>query len=380
VIIVGAGIGGLTTHLVCRRAGFEVAHFERQPHLGTYDAGLVLWPNVVKILRRLCLGDPVSDIGQPIEHMATHTHLGTPVAQMPLRDLERKRGAPAYAVSRSELHAVLAAAVGRENVHLGAWCTRVEADSSAATAHFADGRKATGDVLVGADGNHSLIRSAVVKDRALRYTGMANWGGILPNDGLLAESTGSEFIGDGKHCGLLALTENRLYVTFTGAVENGSPLPRGAWCRKLRDLFAGWPAPIPTLLKKLEYAELRYLAIHDLPSMIDRSRGRLTLLGDAAVATATTFGQGACQAMEDAILLARFLNSTTLGVAESLARYDAKRHARADQTSARSHVKPKAMQVAGACVDQSFYHAFEALSAVESMKAQPQPVGIGLAG
>src|SRR5262249_45358895 len=161
IIMVGAGIGGLTAHLVCKRAGFAVEHYERQPKLGPAGAGIVLWPNGVKILLALGLGERLGQIGQRLERVVTRTSRGAPLTEMPVGELERKLGAPVYPVSRTDLQSLLVDAVGSENLRLDARCVGVEQDASGATAQFDDGRTATGDVVVGADGIHSVIRRVV---------------------------------------------------------------------------------------------------------------------------------------------------------------------------------------------------------------------------
>jgi FAD-dependent urate hydroxylase len=377
VIVIGAGIGGLTTHLVCKRAGFEVEHYERQPQLGPAGAGIVLWPNGVKILLALGLGEPLRRIGHDLERVVTRTHQGAPLTEMPVGELERRLGAPVYPVSRTDLQALLVDAVGPANLRLGAKCVRVEQDGAGATAHFEDGRKATGDVVVGADGIHSVIRRAVVGEVAPRYSGMVNWVGIIANDGLQPEHTGYEFLGEGRRCGLLPLAGNRVYYGFAGALEKGTPAPEGGRRRQLRELFGGWPAPIPAVLERFEEAELKYLEIHDLPPLPRWSQGRLTLLGDAAHATAPTLGQGGCQAMEDAILLARCLGSTTLGVADGLARYEAKRKERAEMIVAHSRKKVEAVHAADPDVYGELYAAIKSSSVAETMKAQEELLEAG---
>src|SRR5215831_12743373 len=126
IIIVGAGIGGLTAHLVCKRAGFDVEHYERQPELGPAGAGIVLWPNGVKILLALGLGERLGHIGLRLERVVTRTNQGELLTEMPVGDLERKLGAPVYPVSRTDLQTLLVDAVGSANLHLGAKCVRVE--------------------------------------------------------------------------------------------------------------------------------------------------------------------------------------------------------------------------------------------------------------
>src|SRR5262249_60832953 len=99
VIIVGAGIAGLVAHHVCKRAGFEVEHYERQTHLGPAGAGIVLWPNGAKILVALGLGEQLRRIGHGLERVVTRTNQGAPLSEMPVGELERKLGAPVYPVS-----------------------------------------------------------------------------------------------------------------------------------------------------------------------------------------------------------------------------------------------------------------------------------------
>ena len=372
IIVVGAGIGGLTAHLVCKRAGFEVEHYERQPRLGPAGAGIVLWPNGIKIMLALGLGARLRQIGHSLERVVTRTHQGEPLSEMPVGELERKLGAPVYPVSRTDLQALLVDAVGPGNLRLGAQCVRVDQNTSGATAFFADGRSATGEVVVGADGIHSVVRRAVVGEVAPRYSGMANWVGVTANDGLQPEHKGYEFLGEGKRCGLLPLARNRIYFGFACAVEKGVPEPAGGRRGQLQELFGGWPDPIPAVLERFDEAELKYLEIHDLPPLKRWSQGRLTLLGDAAHATAPTLGQGGCQAMEDAILLARRLGSTTLGVPDGLARYEVKRRSRAELIVARSREKVEAMHASDPGVYQELYAAIRASSVADTMRAQEE--------
>jgi FAD-dependent urate hydroxylase len=372
IIIIGAGIGGLTAHLVGKRAGFEVEHYERQPELGPAGAGIVLWPNGVKILLALGLGDRLRHIGHALERVATWTNKGEPLTEMPVGELESKLGAPVYPVSRTDLQSLLLDAVGPGALHLGAKCVRVEQSTADATAYFEDGHTATGDVVIGADGIHSAVRRAVAGEVQPRFTGMVNWVGLLANDGLQPEHIGSEFLGEGKRCGLLPIAGNRVYFGFASALDKGVPAPAAGRRGQLQGLFGGWPAPIPAVIERFDETDLKFLEIHDLPPLPRWSQGRLTLLGDAAHATAPTLGQGGCQAMEDAIWLARCLGATTLGVADGLARYESKRRERAEVIVARSRKKVEAMHTAGPRVYQELYAAIQASSVAETMKAQEE--------
>jgi FAD-dependent urate hydroxylase len=370
IIIVGAGIGGLTAHLVCKRAGFGVEHYERQPQLGPAGAGIVLWPNGVKILLALGLGDGLRHIGHTLQRVVTRTNKGELLSEIPVGELEYRLGAPIYPVSRTDLQGVLVDAVGPGALRLGARCVRVETTPANATAYFEDGRTATGDVVLGADGIHSVVRKAVAGEVAPRFTGMINWVGLIANDGLQPEHAGSEFLGEGKRCGLLPLAGDRVYFGFACALDKGVPAPAAGRKGQLHELFGDWPAPIPAVLERLDEADLKYLEIHDLPSLPCWSRGRLALLGDAAHATAPTLGQGGCQAMEDAIWLARCLGATALGVADGLARYEVKRRERAELIVARSRKKVEAMHASDPEVYRELYATIKASSVAETLRAQ----------
>jgi FAD-dependent urate hydroxylase len=372
IVLLGAGIGGLTAHLVCKRSGFEVEHYERQPVLGPAGAGIVLWPNGVKILLALGLGDGLRQIGHTLDRVLTRTNRGEPIAEMPVGELERRLGAPVYAVSRTDLQALLVEAVGSGALRLGANGIRVEQTAADATAYFEDGCNAAGDVLVGADGIHSIVRQAVAGVVEPRYTGLVNWVGLIANDELLPEHTGYEFLGEGKRCGLLPLAGNRVYFGFACALDQGIAAPADGRSGQVRELFGDWPAPIPTVIDRLDEAGLKYLEIHDLPSLPRWSHGRITVLGDAAHATAPTLGQGGCQAMEDAIWLARCLGTTTLGVADGLSRYEAKRRERAEAIIARSREKLEALHASDPEIYRALYAAIKEWSVAATLRTQEE--------
>lgn len=372
VIIVGAGIGGLTTHIVCKRAGFEVEHYERQPELGPAGAGIVLWPNGTKILLALGLGEGLERIGHRLEVVTTLTNEGKQLSEVPVGELEQKLGAPVYPVSRTDLQALLLDAIDPSAFTLGAECVRVANDPSGPICSFANGKSATGDVIVGADGIHSNIRSAIAGDVAPRYSEMANWVVIMPNGGLHRPHHGLEFVGEGKRCGVLPIAGDRLYVGFAARMAKGAQCPPEGRKAQLRELFGTWPAPIPDLIEALEEGGLKYLEIHDLPPLSRWSDGSITLLGDAAHATVPTLGQGGCQAMEDAIWLPRCLGSTTLGAEDALRRYESKRRERAEFIVSSSRKKAESMHAMQPEVYTAYYAAMAASSVTATMHAQEQ--------
>jgi salicylate hydroxylase len=164
VLIVGAGIGGLTAAVGLRHAGIDVHVYEQAGVLREIGAGLLLGPNAVKVLHGLGLGEALRLV-VTVPHSLDYRDWqdGAILLRLPLADAAEARwGAPAYNVHRADLHDVLRAALGDQHITLGARCVSVEQHGQEVEVSFADGRGATGDLLVGADGIHSVVREYVV--------------------------------------------------------------------------------------------------------------------------------------------------------------------------------------------------------------------------
>jgi FAD-dependent urate hydroxylase len=375
-VVIGAGIGGLTTHLVCRRAGIDVEHHEQVGALGPAGAGIVMWPNGLKILLAITHGT-VTSITNPISTVVTRDPRGEVVSSSPVAELEDRLGAPVSPVSRTDLQSLLIDAVGSSNIRLGSRCVSAETRGDAAVVRFADGTEAVGDFVVGADGIHSTVRQFVAPGVKPTYVGIANWVALTANDGLLAADEGVEFLGAGLRCGVLPLTGDRLYVGFAGASPHGSHPPDGGWLTDLRHRFGTWPEPIPAVLDRLTEADVKYLEIHDLPVLDRWCDGRVALLGDAAHATAPTMGQGGCQAMEDAIHVVRCVTTTTLGVPDALRRYELTRRERAEAIVAQSRRKAESLHSPDPAVLEDTYRAIRETSVSESLAVLEQLLSAG---
>ena len=331
VVIVGAGIGGLSAHLAFARAGFDVVHYERRSELGPAGAGIVIWPDGVKVLRALGLGERLAAIGNRPDVMEVRGPDDRLLSVLPLGEIWERSGTPGYVVSRTDLQDLLLDVVGPERLRMGARCTGLEQSDSEAMVRFDGGLEASGDLAIGADGIHSAVRSVVVPGVEPSYAGIASWVGIVPNDGLNPVNVVVEYLGEGKCCGLLPLSNNRLYFHFAAAWDREQARPTRGWAEVLERMFAGWPAQVPAVLRRLEGREPIYLEICDIPPLDRWSAGRATLLGDAAHATTPTVGQGACQALEDVAVLVRCLECEPADVVGALGRYESERKRRAEE-------------------------------------------------
>ncbi|MEM6425027.1 MAG: FAD-dependent urate hydroxylase HpxO [Cyanobacteria bacterium P01_D01_bin.128] len=331
VIIVGAGMGGLTTALAMQQAGYKVEIYDRVSALRPAGAGISLWSNGVKVLNRLGLGQAIAAIGGPMAHMAYYEgKTGKLLTGFSLQPIVDRVGQVPYPVARTDLQYLLLKAVGAEHVQLNQRCVAVEQTADSATAIFEDGHRATGDLVVGADGTHSLIRTHVLgHSTERRYAGYVNWNGLVPvSEDLAAPNTWDIYVANGQRASLMPVGRDRFYFFFDVPLPKGTDNRRDRYRQELSEYFAGWAAPVQTLIQRLDPEKTNRVEIHDIEPLTTLIKGRVALLGDAAHSTTPDLGQGGCQAMEDAWTLANCLLTTNLGVSDALKRYQASRKER----------------------------------------------------
>ena len=325
VLVVGGGIGGLSAALALRQAGIETAVFERQAQLREVGAGLSLWPNALKALGKLGLADAVEAVSGPIDYLENRTWRGKLLSEAPIGELNRKFGAPSVCVHRADLLAILSEALGEGVVRLGARCVGFDQDGARVTARFADGGEEHGDLLIGADGVHSAAREQLVGDGEPKYAGYSAWRAIagFQHDALPA-GTACFAWGRGSQVGIFPIGRGRVYWFATANAPEGAGGAGGGPKRELMERFRGWYAPIQEAIESTAESAVLRNDIYDREPVERWGQGRVTLLGDAAHPTTPNLGQGACLAIEDAIVLAACLEESG-GMAAALRAYEAKR-------------------------------------------------------
>lgn len=314
--VVGAGIGGLAAAVALRRTGWAVTVHERAPSLEPLGAGLVLWPNAVHALDALGLGDAVRESALALGGSALRRPDGRFLSRADGALLSARHGAPLLGIQRSHLHALLAAAVGAAALRLG---SEVRDPAALADEH---------DLLVGADGLRSRVRAAGWPGADPAYAGYTAWRAVVRAD--VPGAAMSETWGHDERFGVVPMPDGWVYVFATATV--GPRLRTGdgvAELAELRRRFGAWHAPIPALLDALEPDAVLRHDVDALPRVPARlHHGTTVLLGDAAHAMQPNLGQGACLAIEDAVVLAHVL-ADGAPVAPSLERYTALRRPRA---------------------------------------------------
>ncbi|HEX2203289.1 MAG TPA: FAD-dependent monooxygenase [Longimicrobium sp.] len=319
VVIVGGGIGGLSAAIALRRSGVEALVYERAPELREVGAGISLWPNATRVLRRWGVLDDVVRRGFVFRRGEIRTAKGALLQRMGLPDSD----APHVLIHRADLHAALADALPPWAVTLGAELRGFDEAGGVVRAHFDDFGAVEGRALVGADGIRSAVRAQLLGDGAPVYRGYAVWRGVAQvGDGIDALS---ESLGAGLRFGVVPIGGGRVaWWAAANEPEGGDDGDRKA---KLLRLFGAWHAPVPQLIDATPADEILRNDTCDRPPVRGWGRGLVTLLGDAAHPTTPNFGQGGCMAIEDAAVLAASLAATD-DVAAALRDFEARRYRR----------------------------------------------------
>ena len=298
-----------------------------------------LWSNALVALRRLGLAVQVEAWGSIIDRISTVDPNGRPLAALDVATLGAQTGSPSICILRSALqHVLLEGATGGDYraVKPGRQCVGFEANESGCVAHFADGSREEGDLLIGADGIHSVVRAQLFGEEPLRLPGVFVWRGVARGaGGRLPLRRALAVMGRGMHAGFFHCGGDDLYwfLACNTGLSKRSATPGDK--AEILALTASWPAVPRTIIEATDEAAILRNDVFDRPGREVWGSGRVTLLGDAAHATTPNLGQGACQAIEDAVVLAASLRDAAT-IEAGLRDYEARRRERANFVIAQS--------------------------------------------
>jgi 2-polyprenyl-6-methoxyphenol hydroxylase-like FAD-dependent oxidoreductase len=343
IVIVGAGIGGLCLAIGLARIDVDIEVLEQAPEFKEVGAGLILWANGVAALERLSLAEAVAKIGQAGIGAAIRDAAGRELSGFNPDRLRDKLGYSNLSVHRADFHEMLMAVLEQRRpgvIRKDAECTKVEIGTSGCVAHLvsADGHESQvrADMLVGCDGLRSTVRSAVLGYRPPRFAGYAAWRGVTQSGAVPGEMKGGESWGCGQRFGFVPLTEGRIYWYATANISSPDLPEEDDWRPQLLERFTGWHTPVEMLIENTLSADIHFDAIFYRHPVRRWSKGTATLLGDAIHPMTPDLGQGACQAIEDAVALAgsiaRDVSAGSAPAKPALSRYERARWKRAAAT------------------------------------------------
>lgn len=358
ITIIGAGMAGLTTGIALKKFGHQVTIYEQAEQILPVGAAISLWSNGVKCLNYLGLTEQVEKLGGKMDNLAYIDGLtGDVMTQFSLYPLIEEVGQRPYPVSRAELQNMLMDEFGREDIHLAKKMISFVEEGERVKIQFADGSEIESDLLVGADGTHSITRAYVLGEQVeRRYAGYVNWNGLVDvSDDYAAADQWTTFVGEGKRVSLMPVANNRFYFFFDVPLAVGLENDRSQYKALFKQYFKGWCEPVQKLIDAVDVQKTNRVEIHDIEPFADFYKGQVVIVGDAAHSTTPDIGQGGCQAMEDAIYLARSLQINTLGLQDSLRRYQNKRNERANELVLRARKRCDVTHMKDEAVTREWY-------------------------
>lgn len=324
--IIGAGIAGLTAALALNRMGIRTLIYEAAPAIHEIGAGLGLGANAIMAFDRLGIKDEVIALGRILPAFSILDERGKRITYTDSARLSLKYGVDNFTIHRAELHHLLLSKINPRDLVIQKRAIDIEQSGTVSKIFFQDGSIHESDFLIVADGIHSPIRQKLIPGSVPRYAGYTCWRAVIDNSQLnLNES--SETWGPGKRFGIVPLAKNKTYWYACINAPRESHVFRNFKVNDLQDQFKNFHEPIPSILRETKNEQLFWNDIIDLKPLPRFAFQHTLLIGDAAHATTPNLGQGACQAIEDAVVLAQELKKES-NVAAAFKNFEKRRISR----------------------------------------------------
>ena len=334
-IVVGSGIGGLAAALCCIREGIEVTLLEQASALREIGAGVQISSNGSIVLQHLGLIDKIEQVAvKPVSFRILSLDTGELISDMPLGpEAAARYGQTFYQVHRADLLDILASVLPEGVLRLSARVEDFTQDESGVTVTLKSGDVIRGDVLIGADGIHSVVRQKLAGERDTAFSGKLSWRALVPADRIADCDFKHRFYGwSGADRMVFAYWVRPGKLFNFGGVVPSTEARRESWdqvgdVRELKSSFGGATSRLAKLVDAIEHASITGLYYKD--PLKTWTEGRVTLLGDSAHAMLPYLAQGACQSLEDALVIAKCLaRHGDTRIPEALAQYELKRRPR----------------------------------------------------
>ncbi|TVS84432.1 FAD-dependent oxidoreductase [Mycobacterium helveticum] len=306
VVIVGAGIAGLATAIGLHQRGYDVTVLERRTDTSA-GAGISIWPNALAALDQLGVGNRVRDAGGRVTAGAVRWRNGTWLRRPTGERFIRALGESLVVIQRSALRDLLTDALPTGTIENGITASGVTRRADTLQVRLSDTSVCDASAVIGADGTHSLIARHLNGPLTNRYVGYTSWRGIARHT--LDPQLAGQTLGPGVETGHVPMGEGLTYWFATERAPEGHRADHGE-LQYLQRKLARWAEPMPSLLAATEEHDVLRDDLYDRQPAKRWSQGPIVLVGDAAHPMRPHLGQGGCQAIEDAALLAAFASRT----------------------------------------------------------------------
>jgi len=310
ILVVGAGVSGISVARGLLRDGHDVAVFDQRPNVTVGGGAVTIWSNGATVLEQL--GVDMGGAGQPLSTVRVMTSTGRPLATMDLDAMVNRLGAPVRMVPRRVLLERLLSGFPTDRVRCSSRVEGVVNTRDGVRVDFADGSSADGDVLIGADGLHSVVRKFVGGEPA-KPTGWCSWQGLVKLPDIADPHVATMMIGEHGNLGMWPAGGSHLQWWFDLRWSPDFVRPQRP-IEMIRSHFTGWSDMVDQVLATLTDDDLEPSPFPHFRHPIPRAgAGRLTLLGDAAHTMPPTLAQGTNQALLDTMVLRKALSDLPNG-------------------------------------------------------------------
>ncbi len=315
IVILGAGIGGLTTAIALRKKGFKnISIYERRKKATTIGAGLMLWSNATKILHELELMTEIEKVGGQLEKMQRWTKNEVFLGAINISNINISIGFKSYSISRTDLQNILLEKINELNISINYNhnALSISSQDNTVSINFENDISINAKIVVGADGRmNSIARQYVNENNTPVYQNFVNWIGIVESKKpIFFENNILDFWGCGERFGIVPINKNKGYWAGGKSLPLNSPIKNKNHRTELKKLFSSWSPRIKEVIELTENKNIKCIEVFDHNPILKWYKNNVCLLGDSAHASLPTSGQGACQAIEDAWSFASILEKS----------------------------------------------------------------------
>lgn len=330
IIIIGAGIAGLTLAKACQKAGFEVKIYEKAKKLSNIGGGILIWPHGMRCLQQLGLADSLSPFKTTIQSCNIYNVLGEKIFNENCSLLSQAIGGDIFPIDRSLLQTTLVESLPKNLISLNKNCVSIIHHAESAQVIFEDGTEDSADLIVGADGIYSRVGQYVAEKNSPIYTDHCWWGGIIDRKYIPHYSPYEThtILGQGKLCIVWPTYDDKL-IWYVSVKMPATDLIRDKddnGMKQLKSICRDWNDDVNKIISAPVTHKNFHLSIYALPPRKRWSHDRVTLIGDAAHAMGPILAQGASLAIEDGFILSQCLENFGSDVSKAIHHFENSRH------------------------------------------------------